>query len=358
MKIIFTTKRYLPYIGGVEIYIQSIAKKLHNDGHEVTIITADINISKILFEQIDDMRVIRLPCSSLAGIYIPKHKKDLNVLDKEISKADVIHINDCKFLYRYFAKRKIRYGYKLIISSHGWLFHTKNHQKIKEIYFNHIVKRYAPMFDEIICVSSQDKNIAERYGINNVKMILNGADINKYSNLDPKATFDYNFFYWGRISKNKGIYECLKKLATLECHYLFKIAGVCENVEYMEKLKIFIDKYNMYDKISFLGLISDEEIRNHINEADVILMPSLYEGFGLTLVESLLSGRIIIANRIESYEYILKEVGAEEFLFDYQDENASFMRKINELRENKTVPHSVDVFSTERMIDHTISCYM
>ena len=62
----------------------------------------------------------------------------------------------------------------------------------------------------------------------------------------------------------------------------------------------------MSGNIIFCGQLSNNEIREKIIESDIILMPSLHEGFGMTLVECLASNKPIIANDIDSYRYILQ----------------------------------------------------
>ena len=86
-------------------------------------------------------------------------------------------------------------------------------------------------------------------------------------------------------------------------------------------------------------------------------MPSLHEGFGMTLVECLLSGRPIIANTNESYEYILHCTNAQEYLFDFEDETSKIEDKINELLLKKIVPSNTEQFSIENMIEKTLAVY-
>ena len=56
-----------------------------------------------------------------------------------------------------------------------------------------------------------------------------------------------------------------------------------------------IKKFNLEDKIILPGFIKDEELQDHYNLADVFIMPSKKEGFGLVLIEAAASGLPVIA---------------------------------------------------------------
>ena len=353
MKIVFTNKIYLPHIGGVEIYIHEIAQYLLSKGHEVVIITADVEADQLIHEKIDGEKIVRIPSRRVGGLYFLKHHSDYRAIEQELKDADIVHCNDCKFLYVFLAQHKYKFGYKLAITSHGWMFHTPDHLKFKEIYFKHVISRMSPYYAPIINVSEQDKGIAERYGIRHSIVIMNGVDYNKYSDITPKASLGNTFVYWGRISENKGILECLKKISTLPYDFKFNIAGVCEDEAYMDSLEKYISANNMQNKVNFLGRVSDQQIHDLIEEADFILMPSLHEGFGISLVEGLLANRPIIANTNESYCYILKETGCERYLFSFTDESTVLADKIEELKENRVEPQNYEQFSIDNMISRT-----
>ena len=48
-------------------------------------------------------------------------------------------------------------------------------------------------------------------------------------------------------------------------------------------------KYNLEDSINFLGLKSREFVFNNLKNYDLLVQPSIYEGFGLTVVEAMLA---------------------------------------------------------------------
>lgn len=357
MKITFTTMAYLPHIGGIEIYIHEIAQYLIKKGHDVSIIVADKNCVFPTEEMIEKEKIIRIPTYEICNFPVLKKRAYLKIIENEIKFADVVHVNVSKFLFGYFAKKKNKYNYKLLATSHGWLYHTNKYRIIKNIYFKKVIAKYSAYYDTIINVSPQDQEITNRFGISNACVILNGVNLKKFSDIPEKERFSGVFIYFGRISENKGIYECLKKLAKYNRSFLFYIIGNCEDAEYMDKLKNFICTEKMEEKIVFCGSLTDYEIRNKIIESDIVLMPSLHEGFGMTLVECLVSNRPIIANKNESYEYILKSTDAEVFLFDFCDEESLISEKIEFLKKHRVYPKNIEQYSIETMAKKTMDVY-
>ena len=344
MHIIYTTKIYLPHIGGVELYIKMLADYFSKKGDTVTVITADEEISNSIEEITENITILRIPTKSIYGIYFLKNLKDLNFIKQKIKSADIVHVNDCKFLFRFFAKQKKMFHYRLICSSHGWLFHTKNHALLKKMYFKEFVAKNSKFFDKIICVSEQDKIIAEKMGMLCDTVISPGVDCKKYADLPEKMCSEDTFFYWGRIAKNKGILDALKKFNSLRNDYTFIIAGKCEDEEYMALLHSYISENKMEKNIKFVGQISDAAIKTQIEKSDYIILPSLHEGFGITLVECLLCGRPIIANTNDSYTTILNQVHAPEYLFDFESETSDLQQKISELKGIKIIPKNIEQF--------------
>ncbi len=358
MKYIFSTFVYLPVMGGIQVYINQIANYLVKEGHEVCVITSDKGINSIVHEEIDGARVIRLPAFEIGGFYFLRKKKEaLEEIDKEIRNADLVHVNAPKLLFKYFAENKKKYGYRLIATSHGWFYHTKKFKLVKDWYFRNVICRYASLYDGIINVSYQDQDIAKSFNLNNTIVIENGVDIYKYSNLPPKKVFQDKFIYFGRIANNKGILECLKKLSSYKKDFSFDVIGNCSDQQYMDKLRLFVDKSGLSKKVVFWGRLSEEEIRQKLTDADMILMPSLHEGFGMALAECLLTGRPIIANDNDAFRKILQSVKAEDYLFDYENEHSDLSKKVRELISSTTTPQNVEQYSVENMIKKTIDVY-
>ena len=70
--------------------------------------------------------------------------------------------------------------------------------------------------------------------------------------------------------------------------------------EFTDEQQQFIDSNHLAERITFLGKPNDEELILLYNAADILLAPSLYEGFGLTILEAMGCGTPTITSNVSS----------------------------------------------------------
>jgi glycosyltransferase involved in cell wall biosynthesis len=75
-----------------------------------------------------------------------------------------------------------------------------------------------------------------------------------------------------------------------------KLAG--KPGDHHDKLEELVRNLGLQDRVDFLGLISDEEKRDHYQRCLAYVQPTLYEGFGLAIAEAISCGsRVVTSNR-------------------------------------------------------------
>lgn len=346
-RILYLTPIFLPHIGGIEKYVDSLATYFTGKGNKVTVVTADANIKNIVLLNSFSYKVIRVPVKSFAGILVAS-KKIKKLIKTLLAESDIVHSNDCKFLYSFLVKNKKKYNYKLLLSSHGFVFHTSNNMFIKKIFFKHVVACKSKYFDKIICVSSQDAEIANKYNIRNTITIIPGTDLYKFKSDNIVDIEKNSFLYWGRIAPNKGILECLKKIELMK-NAKFTFIGRCDDENYKKEIDDYIVEKKMQNIVNFIGMKTDSEIKDYIAKCEFIIIPSLHEGFGMTLVEALGTGKKIIANKIPSFMKILDTCNANEYLFDFQNLDTNLADKVEELRKENVNVKNLEKYSTQTM---------
>ncbi|MBK9737018.1 MAG: glycosyltransferase family 4 protein [Saprospiraceae bacterium] len=94
--------------------------------------------------------------------------------------------------------------------------------------------------------------------------------------------------------------------------------GEGSSLKYLMKLT---DKLSVTKYVSFLGLCDREYIYTHLRDYNVLVQPSLFEGFGLTVVEALAAGIEVLVSDVDGpleiiektgYGYIFKSGNAED----------------------------------------------
>ncbi len=88
---------------------------------------------------------------------------------------------------------------------------------------------------------------------------------------------------------------------------------------YYKELFEFVEKNNLQDRVLFVGYIPDSDLPSLYNAADLFVFPSLYEGFGLPILESMSCGLPVISSNASSMPEIVEGAG---ILLDPKDTKA------------------------------------
>lgn len=155
--------------------------------------------------------------------------------------------------------------------------------------------------EKIIVVSRFTKDILKERGFDaeKIEIITNGVDINKYfrvsksQNLIRKYNLDGKkvILTVARLVPKKGIDVVIKSLPEIVARcpeLIYLVVGSGVDRPRLERLAV---ENNVADNVIFAGFISDDEINNIINLADIFVMPNRAidgdtEGFGLVFLEA------------------------------------------------------------------------
>jgi glycosyltransferase involved in cell wall biosynthesis len=76
-----------------------------------------------------------------------------------------------------------------------------------------------------------------------------------------------------------------------------------------QKLLSLITKMNLHKDVVFFDYVPDEDLPYFYNAAEVLVMPSLYEGFGLPVVEAMACGTPVVCTHAGSLPEVLGQAG-------------------------------------------------
>jgi len=174
---------------------------------------------------------------------------------------------------------------------------------------NQILKSY-DLIDFFIAPSEFMKKKCVEFGVNEKKIIT----INNFVNFEANSYSqkeDY-LLYFGRLSEEKGIEVLLR--AMLKLHdYKLKIVGAGEN---LPVLRALVSELCLENKVEFLGAKHNDDLLNIVNDAQAIIIPSIwYENMPMNLLEAMSMGKIVIASNIGGIPEIISD-GKNGFLFE------------------------------------------
>lgn len=255
-----------------------------------------------------------------------KHIKDIINICKKYGPYQAIHIptmfhSGIVCLAAYIAKVPIR-----IVHSHSA---SEDDKSMKRKIYNIICRRLINFFstEKLACGEAARDFL---FGNNkrakkDVIILKNGIDIQKFSNVDieeklkikEQLNVSENDFVIGHIGsfvkvKNHKFFIKLAK-AMKNKNMKFKILLIGDG-ELKGKIEEEIKENNLEDKFILTGKRND--INMMISVMDVFVMPSLYEGFPMVLIEALASGKNCVVS-----DTISKEVDIDKGSIDFVNLN-------------------------------------
>jgi len=316
MKIVHVTPGFYPTVGGIQKYVEDLCLNLIRLGHQSDVITYErhtITGEKLKkHEKYNGINIYRIP--SFGMRLYPMAPEVI----KKIKGYDIIHIHGIGFFCDVLSLTKAFHGKRLIISTHGGIFHTNRFSLAKKLYFSIWCRLMMKNFDKIVAVSRNDEKLFSRIS-KNVVFIPNGVEMETYSKIKRKPEKNMLLFI-GRLSPNKRI-DLLVELV-----YLLKedapgvklyVAG-SEWRNEQKKLDALVWKKNLEGSVIFTGEVSEKEKISLLSRAEFFVSASEYEGFGISVIEAMAAGLPVIANDIDSFRNFIQN-GENGFLADFSN---------------------------------------
>jgi phosphatidyl-myo-inositol dimannoside synthase len=128
-------------------------------------------------------------------------------------------------------------------------------------------------------IAGKDEELQRRYGFTNDNIVL--MTLTRLSSKELYKGYDHVLL---SINTLKNKFPAIKYL----------IVGRYDDVE-KKRLELIISQYSLQDYIVFTGFVPDEELARHYSLADIYVMPSKKEGFGIVFIEAMHYGLPVIA---------------------------------------------------------------
>ena len=315
MRVLQVYHHFRPCTGGIERHIEDLCINLINKGHKSDVVCLDYCHDKKEklphYEEYKNIEINRLPFVDLKIYNIAP-----GVL-KIIKHYDLIHVHGIGFFSDFLALTSFIHRIPLILTTHGGIFHTKNHYFLKKIYFNLWCKFIFKRFKRIIAVSKNDEKSFSKVS-SRVTFIPNGIELKDFSNIS-KSEEKNSFIFVGRLSKNKRVDNLIRMIFFLKKKVknvkLYVIGEDWE--ETLKDLKKLTEDLELKENVIFLGKVRDRiKLINYYSRAQFFLSASQYEGFGITVLEAMASGKIVAVNDISPFKEFVKN-NENGFIVDY-----------------------------------------
>jgi D-inositol-3-phosphate glycosyltransferase len=327
----------------MNVYVRELTRFLGQKGVHVDVFTRsqDEHIPHVLHDLGYGNRVVHVP----AGPEVPLPKKELAGYIPEFAQG----ILD-------FANRKgIKYD---LIHSHYWMsgiaagllqekwqipiiqmFHTLGHMKnqiarspseIEGAYRIDGELKAMQLADRVVAATpAEERQLVSLYqlGLEKIKVIPPGVDTcHFYPIPDDEAKSVIGIpseaqmiLFVGRIEPLKGIDTLIRAIAVMReyceaarCQYYLSIIGGDPNGgpdntdSEMYRLKTLCHELGLDDMVVFLGKRDQTTLPYYYSAAEVLVMPSYYESFGMVALEAMACGTPVVASHTGGLAYLVQ----------------------------------------------------
>lgn len=195
------------------------------------------------------------------------------------------------------------------------VFHTYYQQQKyipsqKWKYFLFILeKRMYRNADKIITISEDTKKILiEIYNIapSQIELIPCGVDIKKFKKNEKIKKLRNSLLFVGRLDKRKGIDFLIETIPLIKKRVSDIKLFIIGKGKIRKKTKKFVRDNDLESNIRFLGFVPDSQLPKWYNCCQLTVVPSVFEGFGLTAIESLACETPVIGTNVDGIRSIIK----------------------------------------------------
>jgi len=162
--------------------------------------------------------------------------------------------------------------------------------------------------------------LINKYGVraDKVFVIPLGVNTRKFYPMERIKKIPDSLLFVGRLDKRKGADFLVRTMPLVVREVpdvkLF-LGGTGRN---LPKLEAYVAKHGLERNVEFLGFIPENKLNEWYNKVKCVVVPSMFEGFGLTVIEAMAVGTSIIATNVDSLKDIVED-HVNGFLVDYND---------------------------------------
>jgi glycosyltransferase involved in cell wall biosynthesis len=311
MKILFLAHEFPPYIGGISVRVHRISKALSERGHEITVCTRS-HPSAPRVEKVNGIKVERY---NLLSSYIARFIKAPTIVmpglfkllgKKEIQETDIVH-SFCFWMFVSLVAASLKLIRKkvFVLSPLFVPYYIKWSAIPYRLTLGNAIIRYA---DFLLPETSSERNNLVQFGVptDRIQTIPDAINSDEYRQIPDSTIFRKKYgigvdekmvLFVGRPVLWKGIDHLV--LAMQDVLKKIKKARLVVVGPYMRKPHVLLNLVSpdVRDRIIITGPVTEECKISAYSAADVFLMPSKLELFGIAILEAAAAGLPIVCTR-------------------------------------------------------------
>jgi len=229
--------------------------------------------------------------------------------------------------------------YVTVIHDMTFFSHPQVHTFFKRLYFPFMIRQSVKRSEKIIAVSNNTSREIQKYiqiperklSVTHLAASTLSEENSTSNNLSKKYGIDSEFMLFvGMLEPRKNLKLIIKALPEIIDKNL-KLVIVGKKGWMIDNLFDDIKAGNLENRVIFTGFVPDEELLEFYKTAQMFVYPSLYEGFGIPVLEAMSAGCPVITSNVSS----LPEVAGDAAIMINPDDSTELARAINLLNSDE-----------------------
>jgi alpha-1,3-mannosyltransferase len=303
MRILQVARQFYPKIGGIESCVLNLSRGLIERGHHVEIVTLDRDL-KTRRPLDSSARIDSIPVHRIS-YFGPRRYPIAPSWLRFTGDFDVIHIHAIDFFVDSAAFGKLS-GFQdkpFVVTTHGGIFHTAAWLPLKNLYWQHILRRSLAAAETVVAVSHHDAVLFSSI-VPSHKLVTIPNGIDKVFADARGARVRGRIVSVGRVSEGKAIDKIIHLLPRIASEFPeleLVIAGPDENGA-AERLQRTAAALGLSSRVRIAGELPLPELAQLVATAHLFVSAAPHEGFGITTMEALSAGVPVLVTRTGIHE--------------------------------------------------------
>ncbi len=324
IRILMLSWEYPPHrIGGIAEHVYELSKALTGKGQEVHVVT----LGTFPYEEDEGVHLHRIAIDASKSDFITRMNEEMkkigaSIIESRDTKIDIIHAHDWMVGS---AAIDLAFQYKkpFVSTIHSTEFGRS--QGIKEEYQRRIHEaevRLVRLSDlVIVCSESMKREIQGLFGVTGkISVIPNGVDVSKFDCFVDEDAIKEKFcglksskmiLFLGRLVYQKGVSVLIGALPIILSSYSrvkrdvrLVIVGEGPMRKQLEKdaAHLGVSKH-----VVFTGFLDDYMVRSLLKAADMVVVPSLYEPFGIVALEAMAAKTPVVVSDVGGLSELISD---------------------------------------------------
>lgn len=366
IEVLMVSQGYYPQLGGVENVVKEISERIAKKGYKCTVLTSSPGSDKNK-DETNHVHVKRVPSyvskwlfgiSPAMCLYL---KRNRTIVDK----AHIVHLHGYHTLMSveivYLINKLFKHK-KMVFSPY---YHAVGSTAFKNILHKIYILIGRWMFrhiDTVICASEYESKLVQRdFFVDSESIRVIPLGVSKLTAIKRKKEKkgQISLLCVGRVEEYKGVQFILTAMKKLEGSFGIRpTLTVVGNGDFKPELKELSQKLGLENEIIWLSNLSEDELNQQYESADLFLLLSRAESYGLVVAEALAHGTPCIITNISAQKEFVNEAGC--FGVDYPPDNEKLAELIVKiLSDNVQVgPFSNKIRTWDRIVEDYEDVYL